>query len=90
MKKLTNNEVFFEFIYNGNKYLILNRLLAFYLSEYLLKNNDCNSIQEVNAKLFDQYKYYITNPINCKLDANKIIDFIIHNYIYYLKETLFK
>jgi hypothetical protein len=80
MKKLTNNECFWEFLYKGKKYLILNRLIAFYLSKYFLKNNNCNSIQEVNAKLLNQYKYYINNPIKCKLDANKNIDFIIHSY----------
>jgi len=80
MEKLTKNKNLIELSFKGNKYQIVDRLVAFYLSKYLLSKEKYNSIEEADKLLWDHYIFYIHNSKKCESDAKKNIEYIISSY----------
>lgn len=83
MKKLTINENTFELNFKGEKYHIVDRLIAYYLSRYALSKEKYDSIQEADKLLWAHYHYYMNNPKLCQTKARQHSEYIVSNYIKY-------
>jgi len=83
MQELTENENILKMTYKGKEYQIIYRLVAYYLSRYMLRKEKYDSIQEADKLLWVHYHFYMNNPEFFELEARHHSDFIVNNYIKY-------
>ena len=66
--------------YDGKKYKIIDRLVAFYLAKLKLRNENYNSVSDANKLLWYHYNFYINNLKQCESEAKINVKYIILSY----------